>query len=111
MMLLFAPWLMLLGMPEKFKGVFDHIDIPTINDIARIETTFVPVLNNFLPEIIMSTRMNGLLRLQETITVSSEEANKKIVSLYHLANQVGELAEMEYDFLYDKSKHLLSIGL
>ncbi len=108
--LFFAPWLMLPDSPVKFSGIFKHIGIPTINDIARIETTFVSIMHNFHSADNSEYENVWLLRLQEALTVSCQEANKKIVSVYHLANQVGELAEMQYDFLYDNSKHLLSIG-
>jgi len=34
----------------------------------------------------------------------------RLATIARLASQAGELATMEYDFLYDKSRHLLSIG-
>ncbi|MFB1487512.1 MULTISPECIES: GH36-type glycosyl hydrolase domain-containing protein [unclassified Thiocapsa] len=37
-------------------------------------------------------------------------ARQRIALLEHLAQHAGELAEADYDFLYDTSRHLLAIG-
>jgi cyclic beta-1,2-glucan synthetase len=37
-------------------------------------------------------------------------ARDRIAALEHLALQAGELAQMDYDFLFDEGRHLLAIG-
>jgi len=108
--LLFAPWLTLPETPPKFKEILAGKKIPTLNDIARMEITWVAVIKE-LELAGNSTEENEWIEnLQGSITYACEIANKKIIAIYHLSEQVLELADMQYAFLYDKSKHLLSIG-
>jgi cyclic beta-1,2-glucan synthetase len=39
-----------------------------------------------------------------------QSARDRIAALEHLALQAGELAQMDYDFLFDEGRHLLAIG-
>ncbi|RPH98457.1 MAG: cyclic beta 1-2 glucan synthetase [Lysobacterales bacterium] len=41
---------------------------------------------------------------------AGEPARERIALLEHLARQAGALAQADYDFLYDPSRHLLAIG-
>ncbi len=41
---------------------------------------------------------------------ASQRAKARILEIDHLAERVGGLARMEYDFLFDKGRHLLTIG-
>ncbi|MGA7981324.1 MAG: glucoamylase family protein, partial [Chromatiaceae bacterium] len=51
-----------------------------------------------------------LADLRRHIRQGSERARARIAEVQRLALQAGELADMEYGFLYDKGSHLLSIG-
>ncbi len=48
--------------------------------------------------------------LRELARHGSTRATARISQLHQLARMACELAEMEYDFLYDRARHLLSIG-
>jgi cellobiose phosphorylase len=48
--------------------------------------------------------------LRAQITSGSRLALERIAAIDQLVQQTGELAAMEYDFLYDKSRRLLAIG-
>lgn len=52
---------------------------------------------------------NGIPTLSE-ISEISDEAKSRIAIMEELAKQVDDFASMEYAFLYDKSRHLLTIG-
>jgi len=41
---------------------------------------------------------------------ASQRAKSRILAIERLAQRAGELAHMEYDFLFDKGRHLLAIG-
>ena len=47
---------------------------------------------------------------QTALTKSIQQANILINATENLAQQCNELADMEWDFLYDKSSHLFTIG-
>ncbi len=48
--------------------------------------------------------------LRRLITEASHRARARIAAIERLALQSGEFARMEYDFLFDKARHLLAIG-
>ncbi len=52
----------------------------------------------------------SLADIQRCITDGSNRARARIAAIDLLALQSGELARMEYDFLFDEARHLLAIG-
>jgi len=48
--------------------------------------------------------------LRELAGLGNQRAIERIATIERLALQSGELARMEYDFLFDKERHLLTIG-
>jgi len=77
-----------------FFGDFPGFDgIPTLRAIAGLEEKgeWPPELRRLLPE-------------------ANRRARERISAIDRLALQCGELARVEYDFLYDKGRHLLTIG-
>ena len=48
--------------------------------------------------------------LRELAGADSDRARKRIAVIERLALAAGDLARMEYDFLFDKTRHLLAIG-
>jgi len=60
----------------------------------------------------LSTMSNSdeLPTLRELASLGDRHAAGRLAALERLALQAGELARIEYDFLYDRSRHLLAIG-
>ncbi len=99
----FIPWLFTEeNIPEKFEK-----NIPTLYELSRID--ILSEINN-QNDNISSEERQWLLNLQESMTETSKQANRRIVALEILAQQCNELSVMEYDFLYNKTKNLLTIG-
>src|SRR5512143_87710 len=48
--------------------------------------------------------------LRELASMGNDLAVEKITAIENLVLQSGELSQMEYDFLFDRSSHLLAIG-
>jgi hypothetical protein len=48
--------------------------------------------------------------LQEAVREASVRARARIGVIEDLATRAGELAHIDYDFLYDETRHLLAIG-
>ena len=71
----------------------DALDaIPTLREVARLELELAPAADEG------GTRD------------ASHRARERIAAIEGLAQQAGELARMDYDFLYDEARHLLAIG-
>jgi len=109
-LVLLAPW---TGLPEAPDGREDPAEIeaiPTLRALAGLdaESWARPPSPTEIAAIPgQDTRRADLRR---HIGQGSERARERIAQIQHLALQTGELAEMEYGFLYDKGSHLLSIG-
>ncbi|HYM05594.1 MAG TPA: hypothetical protein VEU11_03465, partial [Terriglobales bacterium] len=54
--------------------------------------------------------LRELARLELELPVASQRARTRIAAIESLALECGELAAMEYDFLFDKARNLLAIG-
>ena len=48
--------------------------------------------------------------LRDLANLGSDAAAERITAIERLVSQSGELSRMEYDFLFDRSSHLLAIG-
>ncbi|MBZ5653362.1 MAG: cyclic beta 1-2 glucan synthetase, partial [Acidobacteriia bacterium] len=48
--------------------------------------------------------------LRELAGIGNQRALSRIAGIERLAQQISELSRIEYDFLYDRSRHLLAIG-
>ncbi|HEY1922661.1 MAG TPA: glucoamylase family protein, partial [Tepidisphaeraceae bacterium] len=74
-------------------------EMPSLNDVARLEPTLSTDAGNSLGS-----------DARAALTAASENAAKTISELNRLAIRCRELADIDYSFLYDKERHLLSIG-
>ncbi len=54
--------------------------------------------------------INEIPTLRELAGLGNQRAIERIAAIERLALQSSELARMEYDFLFDKERHLLAIG-
>ncbi|MCL5021892.1 MAG: cyclic beta 1-2 glucan synthetase [Nitrospirae bacterium] len=48
--------------------------------------------------------------LRELAGLGNQRASERIATIERLAQQLSELSRIEYDFLFDKARHLLAIG-
>ncbi len=126
-----APWAALLpGAAMTWKGaeavstlsdgLRDIIakldDVPTTGDVARMESVMVPLLDEALRKrtstntAVTGDESDWLNRLRAAIAAGSEMASRRISESRRLAVRCRELSDVEYGFLYDADRHLLSIG-
>ncbi len=128
----YAPWIL---MPPEIPGMWDHgneeqkirlarlredftllNEIPVLRDAARIEMKLLPladeVIGGFDPEngqLLKERDWFELLR--KAIKDSGARAGARISRIIELAHRCMSISSgMEYEFLYNKSSHLLSIG-
>ncbi len=106
----FAPWSLLPAAPSGL-GDFPGIgEVPTLRELARLETELLPAIARRRAANATPEERDWLDELGRAITAASRRANERIAASERLALQASELARMEYDFLYDKARHLLAIG-
>jgi len=107
---LLAPW---TGLPEAPAG-FDALPvldaIPTLRALAGLDLALATRLAS-RPEAAMTEELvTWLAALRRHVEQASERAQARIASIQHLVLRAGEMANMEYGFLYDKTARLMSIG-
>jgi cellobiose phosphorylase len=101
-----APWIIKTDSLQLSKYYPGIDELPTLRELAQLETELLSKINSSL-----TNGENELpADLQCLISDAGEHANERIVEIYRLAKECGELSTMEYNFLYDKTRHLMSIG-
>jgi cyclic beta-1,2-glucan synthetase len=59
---------------------------------------------------VLHTEHAGLLELRRQLDLGGQHAVERVETVQQLARLSGDFAELEYDFLYDPSRRLLTIG-
>ena len=107
---IFSPWLLLTTAPPKFT------DFVSVN----VNSTLIELLKaarRLKGEVILQQALNNTAVENEwlelflnSLTGSIRIASGQITTAENLAQQCNELADLEWDFLYDKSSNLFTIG-
>ena len=84
--------------------------MPTLRQLARLEADLLPAIDTKLALAVTPEERAWLDQLRRLITKASQRAGARMAAIEGLARQSSELARMEYDFLFDKARHLMAIG-
>ncbi|MFA5167275.1 MAG: glucoamylase family protein [Candidatus Omnitrophota bacterium] len=126
-----APWILL---PPEMPGMWDAAgneqekrlaqlrealrcldEIPALGEVARLEQKLVPLIEEIAKDILIrddeSRRIHAwFLKLRDTITDAGTRSAERIKAIDYIILRCNEVSDVEYEFLYDKNSHLLSIG-
>lgn len=105
-----APWILLPASQNRLGECRGIDKIPTLRELARLEEELLPAIEHRLGSDATPEEREWSGGLRRLITEASRRARARIAAIERLALQSGELADMEYDFLFDKARHLLAIG-
>jgi cellobiose phosphorylase len=107
-LVLVAPWTSLPEAPSSLDGFAGLDQIPTLRELAGIASRLLPAIEARLwPG---AADADWWAELQRLVAECSQRAQKRIAVVQRLALHAGELARMEYDFLFDETRHLLAVG-
>ncbi len=107
----FFSWLSLPPCPEKFQHLFSYLPAsPTLDEVAKIEELLLEKVNACFYTAEGAMENEWLNKFRARITESARHAKEMLLKIRQLVIKCTELAKIEYDFLYDKTQHLLSIG-
>ena len=108
---LLAPWLTLsTGVPNRIAEISAIAGIPTLRELTGLERKLLPFIGSKIAEAATPEEGDELYRLLRLIKEGGERAAERIAVIELLAVKACELAQMEYGFLYDKSRDLFTIG-
>jgi cyclic beta-1,2-glucan synthetase len=97
--------------PKKFELLIQQVSfIPTFGELAQLSEFVSSEIKNFSSEGIAIEENQWLDQFEESVTDASRWAKDKISVADALSQQCNFLSDMEYDFLYDGTQRLLSIG-
>lgn len=110
-LLTMVPWIILPPAPEKFEHLLPLIPaVPTIRQLSRIEESLLhSIINCYSPGNTPEDN-DWLNNFRTRITEAGRRAKELVLTTEQLVLRCDELADLEYDFLYDRSQHLLAIG-
>jgi cellobiose phosphorylase len=104
---LFAPWTARNAALEAFAGLPALECVPTLRTLAALEPGR---LADQARGLAPAAAADAGTALEALVAVAKARARDRIETLEALARQCGELARMDYDFLYDEKRRLLVIG-
>ncbi len=125
---LLAPWGILLPEAEEFRRqltregekylheVLDELNrIPTLSQVAGLEERMRPIIDELAiktaPMTFFSTAEDSwCTRLRRSLRKAGHRAASRLKELQRLTLHCTEMSDMDLDFLYDSSLHLLAIG-
>ena len=103
---LLAPWTALPAVPDSLCDFIVTGDIPTLSELAKLDKNVQRAINH--PPT--SDEIEELGKIRDLVREAGSRARERIAAIDDLSRKLNELAHMEYGFLYDKARHLLSIG-
>jgi len=106
-----APWILLTPHTPGLKELASAVAyIPTLAQLARIEMDLLPQIKILSSEEYTAEENEWAQDFARHISSASHQAKERILILEGLARHCTEFSNIDYDFLYDRNQHLLSIG-
>jgi cyclic beta-1,2-glucan synthetase len=106
---IFTPWFLLKSAPERFQNInFPDVNT-TWNELLKKAKELQAEVDGWQPALGSDDNQWRQL-MQPALTKTIDHAGGLISDSAKLAAQCNELADMEWEFLYDRSSHLFSIG-
>ncbi|MCX6926508.1 MAG: cyclic beta 1-2 glucan synthetase, partial [Verrucomicrobia bacterium] len=115
-LLFLAPWLALA--PDSITQISGKLDQPpTLRQVSELEQSLVPSLEAALQALSLEPASSrkpaeeaGLAQCLSCLREASHRAGQRILALETLARQSAELAQTDFNFMFDPARELFSIG-
>jgi cellobiose phosphorylase len=105
-----APWTGLLSSPDRPPDFWGIDEIPTLRQVFALKGELLPQIQYRLAREVSPGERAWLDELGLCVLEAGRRAEARLAAIEALGVQANELARMDYDFLYDKARHLLAIG-
>ncbi len=105
-----TPWIFLPPPPEKFNDLLSFKHIPTLSDLSKWYQSVLEKISDLIAAENNAGEKEWLSKLQIQLTEAAKTIESQQSSIEELAEECNEFSQMELDFLYDKTKDLLTIG-
>ncbi len=105
-----TPWITLAAVPKGLENFPELYAIPTLRELATFELRLLPAIDQQLSENKIPEQQDWLNQLRPLIQEASIRAQYRLKLIEALALQADQMANMEFGFLFDKTRRLLAIG-
>ncbi|MBA3581269.1 MAG: cyclic beta 1-2 glucan synthetase [Gammaproteobacteria bacterium] len=105
-----APWLSLPVAPTSLIQFVNNTDIPTLRQLATRSVEQLAAIDTRLQTAMSTDENRWLIALRDLTITGAEYAKQRIILSERLAQRAFGFATMKYEFLYDRTQHLLAIG-
>lgn len=107
---LLVPWSVLLPIPQELEELKVLEQIPSLIDIHQYKQSVLPIIEQYLNDPSKAAYKEQLIQLSQTLQEALSNVLQKFSKIEKLANECSGFADVDFEFLYDKSKHLFHIG-
>jgi cellobiose phosphorylase len=106
-----SPWLSIRDCPERFNILEEKLSsMLPLQELASLEDLLLPEIHLFEEEELPEEEKTWLETFRKQIIETSRRAKERLLAIQSLSRLCDEFADLEFEFLYDKSQRLLSIG-
>jgi len=106
----FTPWIGTAN-ASNLLSLFVELDqIPTLRQVASFDIDWLPALKAHMGQCAAGSASEDAIEWGRLLSAAAARATERLASIETLAEDVAEFAVLEYDFLYDRTRHLLAIG-
>jgi len=107
---IFAPWFSLPPASQKFTNIIDINSDITLSGFLDKTTELILGLGALKDESNTAEENEWLDTFKASVIVAQQHAIERLTHIEKLVDECAAFANMEWEFLYDRSKHLLTIG-
>ncbi len=105
-----APHAALREVPGRLREMTGLGGIPTVRELSALGDALSDGRAATMDGSLGPDERAWLEEARPLITLASQRANDRLRVIDHLAGQSADLAAIEYDFLYDQARHLMTVG-
>jgi cyclic beta-1,2-glucan synthetase len=103
-LILLVPWIGIANVPDELTG-WPWSTVPTLRELASLDTESLYALEN-----AGESARRWLREAAPLVHDGTNRASDRIAEIEGLTRLCSEFARVEYGFLYDEGRHLMSIG-
>ena len=107
---IFAPWFLLKSAPDKFKRLEKYNSNSSLHEVLKTAQKLTIEADNFHLSEYTLDEIEWVNLFKNSLRYTILNVEKKITSFQLLSKNCELLADMEWDFLYNKTSSLLTIG-
>ncbi len=106
----FTPWVELPHRDALVEAFALLSPIPTLREVAALAPALAASLAAQRTTTASAATSDQVAELEQLVNTAGARARERIAAIDAIATQCAEFAHMEFDFLYDRTRHLFAVG-